>query len=122
MAREVTKKLSKKEASFLSLAKNLAESSSCRMKHGAVVVSGGRIMSLGINSMKNNPARISEEHIPDASMHAEMDAMRKVKGSLKGATIYVARVNNQGVEMISRPCERCYLAIEKAGISKIVYT
>lgn len=122
MPKEITSTLSRKEKSFLNLAKNLAMSSKCRMKHGAVVVSGGSIISLGINSMKNNPAFISEHHIHDASVHAEVDALRKIKKNLKGATIYVARVNRQGYPMISRPCDRCYEAIVDAGITKIVYT
>lgn len=120
--KEVTARLSNKDSSFLSLAKNLAMSSSCKKKHGAVVISGGRVISLGINSMKNNPAFISEEHVPDASIHAEVDALRKIKGNVKGGTIYVARVNNQGKPMISRPCDRCYETIVNAGIAKIVYT
>jgi deoxycytidylate deaminase len=122
MPREVTTSLSRKEKSYLNLAKNLAMSSKCRMKHGAVVVSGGSIISLGINSMKNNPAFISEEHVFDASIHAEVDALRKIKNSVKGGTIYVARVNRQGKPMISRPCDRCYDVIVEMGIGKIVYT
>ena len=41
---------------------------------------------------------------------------------LKGATIYVARINRHGNPLYSRPCGTCREAIEQAGIRKIVYT
>ena len=80
-------------------------------------------MSLGINKSRNHPAVIQEELVKDAChVHAEIDAIKKVKGGLKGATIYVARANPFGHGVMSRPCSRCYKAITQAGITKIVYT
>lgn len=102
---------------------NLAKSSSCKNKHGAVIVRGGNVLSLGINKMKNHPDVIPEELIKDAChVHAEIDAIKKVKNDLRGATIYVARVSPFGKGVMSRPCNKCYQAISSAGISKIVYT
>lgn len=92
------------------------------MKHGAVIVKGGRVISVGINKNRNHPTVVSSEHIKThCSVHAEVDAIRKVK-NVKGATIYVARVNKNGQDRLSRPCDRCHKAIQEAGIRKVIYT
>jgi pyrimidine deaminase RibD-like protein len=97
-------------------------SSDCNFKHGAVIVRGGSVISTGINRFKNHPMTVSPEHIKKwCSVHAEMDAIRKLKDA-KGATIYVARIGKMGNQALSRPCNNCYHAIKKAGITKIVYT
>lgn len=104
------------------LAANLAQSSECSFRHGAVVVKGGRVVSTGINRFKNHPLSVSPEHIKShCSVHAEVDALRKLKDA-KGATIYVARIGRRGDKMLSRPCNMCYIAIRDAGVAKIVYT
>lgn len=106
----------------MNLATNLAMSSDCNFKHGAVVVKGGRIVSTGINRFKNHPMMVSPEHIKEhCSVHAEVDAIRKLKNA-RGATIYIARIGKRGNQALSRPCDSCYTAIQKAGINKIVYT
>ena len=92
------------------------------MKHGAVIVRGGSVISIGINKNRNHPTVVSSEHIKThCSIHAEIDALRKVKNA-KGATIYVARVNRKGKARDSRPCNRCYEIIKNNGIKKIVYS
>jgi len=92
------------------------------MKHGAVIVKGGRVIGVGINKNRNHPTIVSSEHIKDhCSVHAEIDALRKVK-NVKGATIYVARINKRGEDRMSRPCNNCHNQIEKSGIRKVVYT
>ena len=97
-------------------------SSDCNFKHGAVVVKGGRIVSTGINRFKNHPMTVSPEHIKEhCSVHAEVDAIRKLKNA-RGATIYIARIGKRGNQALSRPCDNCYTAIQRAGINKIVYT
>lgn len=123
MAKELTRKLSNKDAGFLKLAENIASSSSLHYKHGAVIVKGGSVISTGINKFKNHPSVIMDvQKIHEVChTHAEIDALRKA-GNVKGATIYVARINKQGKTRMSRPCNNCYSAIIQAGINKIVYT
>lgn len=114
--------LSNRERRYLQLAMNAAMSSSCRMKHGAVIVRGGRVISIGINKFRNNPAIMPTEIAKSiCSVHAEIDAMKKAS-NLKGSAIYIARVNKAGTPMLSKPCHACYDAITDAGINKIVYT
>lgn len=97
-------------------------SSSERMKHGAVIVKGGRVLSVGLNKFRNHPTIIPSEYIKTScSTHAEIDALRKVS-NVRGATMYIARVNKSGQERLSRPCDYCFEALIDAGITKIVYT
>ena len=115
-------KMSKKHRRYLKLAKNVAMSSNERMKHGAVIVKGGRVLSVGINKFRNHPLIIPSHQVKTScSVHAEIDALRKIKNA-NGATIYVARINKEGVSRLSRPCKYCYDAIRSAGITKIIYT
>lgn len=114
--------LSKKDTAYLSMATYMASLSKARRKHGAVIVKGGSVLATGFNKDRNHPNNVSEEHIKDyCSVHAEVDAMKKA-GATKGATIYVARVNSFGNQMMSRPCSRCYKKIKQSGIKKVVYT
>ena len=92
------------------------------MKHGAVIVKGGRVLATGINKERNHPMKVSFEHIKThCSVHAEIDALKKVDNA-QGATIYVARVNRRGEDRNSRPCEYCYKDLKESGIKKIIYT
>jgi deoxycytidylate deaminase len=79
-------------------------------------------MSVGINKWRNHPDIIEKSKVKqECSVHAEVDAIGRA-GDTKGATLYIARVNNQGVALLSRPCDNCHLAILEAGISKVIYT
>lgn len=116
--------LSNKEVRYLEIAKNLALSSAAgRYRHGAIVVKGGRILSTGINKVKNHPDVFEDKEtiLENSHIHAEVDALKKV-GRVKGATIYIVRVNKTGKTGLSRPCDSCYERIVDAGITKIIYT
>lgn len=92
------------------------------MKHGAVIAKSGRVLSTGVNKDRNHPTIVSNEHIKShCSVHAEIDALKKAT-NVRGATIYIARVNKKGQPRMSRPCDSCYSEIIRNGIKKIVYT
>jgi deoxycytidylate deaminase len=115
--------LSKKEKKFINLAKLLAEHSIEKQKHGAVVVKSGRVVGTGFNKFKNHPRVIEELFIKKyCSRHAEEVAIRQAGIHSKGATLYVARINNSGISRNSKPCEECSNLIDDAGIKKVVYT
>lgn len=76
------------------------------------------MISFSTNKFRNPPD--IDHH--NATVHAEVAAIRKAGGSLKGATIYVSRVGKSGRTRLSRPCENCMKAIIDAGIKSIVYT
>lgn len=99
-----------------------------RIRIGAVVVSGNRLLSTGRNSVKAHTAqayynRQAGRITCHNSRHAELDAiMRSNRASLKGATIYVGRWQLDGRLGMCRPCSSCCAAIREAGIRKVYYT
>jgi deoxycytidylate deaminase len=115
--------MSKRDRAYLSVARYLASKSNQRMKHGAIVVKGGRVLGTGYNKGRNHPFIVSSEHIKEhCSRHAEVEAIRDAGSNTKGAVIYVARVSRHGHDRNSKPCERCQDAIDAAGIKKVIYT
>jgi deoxycytidylate deaminase len=115
--------LSKRENAFLSVAKYLATKSESRHRHGAVIVKGGRVVGTGFNKDRNHPDFVSPEHIKThCSVHAEVEAIRDAGWNVKGAVLYVARVNSQGKDRYSKPCDRCMTVIEETQIKKVIYT
>jgi deoxycytidylate deaminase len=115
--------LSKNESAFLSVARYFAKKSCSRQKHGAVVVKAGSVVGTGYNKNKNHPMAVSPEHIKThCSRHAEMEAIRDANWNVKGAILYVARVNKQGQDRNSKPCRYCQVVIDNTKIKKVIYT
>jgi deoxycytidylate deaminase len=115
--------LSKREKAFLSVAKYLASKSDSRHKHGAIIVKGGSVIGTGFNKDRNHPDNVSPEHIKShCSVHAEVEAIRDAGWNVRGAVLYVARVNSQGKDRYSKPCDRCTVVIEETQIKKVIYT
>lgn len=101
----------------------MASKSQSRQKHGAVVVKSGRVLGTGYNKDKNNPFIVSPEHIKThCSSHAEIEAIKDAGWNVKGAVLYVARVNRQGNDRYSRPCKYCQKTITSVEIKKVIYT
>lgn len=115
--------LSKKETSFLDVAKYFAGKSKSRQRHGAVVVKGGRVVGTGYNKNTNHPMQVSPEHIKThCSRHAEIEAIRDAGFAVHGAVLYVARVNRQNKARNSKPCKYCQSVISATKIKKVIYT
>lgn len=115
--------LSKSEEAFLSVARYLSKKSAARQKHGAVVVKSGRVLGTGYNKDKNHPTQVSPEHIKThCSRHAEIEAMKDANWNVRGAVLYVARLNRQGNDRNSRPCKYCEVVIQTMQIKKVIYT
>ena len=101
----------------------MATKSKSRNTHGAVVVKSGRVLGTGFNRDRNHPRIIDPKRIKiDCSFHAEEVAIRDAGKNIKGAKIYVARVNRHGDDRDSRPCPKCLALIQLSGIKKIIYT
>jgi deoxycytidylate deaminase len=48
--------------------------------------------------------------------------LREAGSNSRGAILYVARVNRQGIDRNSKPCYICNELIENSGIKKVIYT
>jgi len=118
----ITTKLSKKQRSFLNIAAKTAHASELNQRHGAVIVKSGRVLAIGLNKKRNyDLVTTSKVNNGDFTVHAEIDALSRVSNP-EGATIFIARVNVNGVEMLSRPCDRCAQALADARVKNIIYT
>lgn len=119
---------------FLALAIKIANNAENNYRHGAVMVKGGRVLAMAPNIYKNTPT-IFEREYPNnlemqkesirehCSVHAEARVVKMVGADVcHGATIYVARVNNKGESLMSKPCDKCYELLTEVGIKTVVYT
>lgn len=101
----------------------MARLSDCAQKHGAIVISGGRTLAVGVNMYRNAPDMFG---IGDCyfSVHAEVSALKSIPKSinLKNATLYVARISKGGNVAYSAPCKECQKYIKARKIRKICYT
>jgi deoxycytidylate deaminase len=115
--------ITRRDNTFLAMARYLCRKSDAKNTHGAVLMRAGRVLGTGFNRNRNHPSVVSEEHILEGcSTHAEEMAIKDANYNAKGATLYVARVNRNGEDRDSMPCKRCQKLIEKVGIKKVVYT
>lgn len=118
--------VSNKDLGYINLAMKIAAASTHEMRHGAVIVKAGSVISVGINKQKNHPDTLGDSGEDvirrNITTHAEIDALSRIKGNTKGAIIYVARVNKKNQAMFSRPCDNCYKSLKRAGFKKIVFT
>lgn len=115
--------LSNTDKTRLTNAMKQASLSTAKQKHGAVIYRGGSLISVGVNISRNDPYFIGEECI-NPNHHAETMAIRACSPSanLSNAILYVARINKKGFPLLSKPCKTCTIAIEQAGIKKVIYT
>jgi tRNA(Arg) A34 adenosine deaminase TadA len=91
----------------------------------AVIVKGGKVVSIGRNKPKLNLFTVYNAHHKNiVSTHAEIDAILRVrkKINLRGADMYVARVKRTGGCGLAAPCEMCRKAIQQYGIRRVFYT
>lgn len=119
---------------FLDLAATLSFSSNKQERIGAVISNKNRIVSWGVSLKKTHPIQgkynkirfadnIGEPGIDIAHIHAEIDALNRVKSkNLKGHTMYIYRESLNGDLRMCRPCKGCMQALKDRGIKKIVYT
>jgi tRNA(Arg) A34 adenosine deaminase TadA len=88
-------------------------------KHGAVLYQGKKIISKGHN-------KTIVKDVIFNSIHAEMSAIKnakqlKIKRS-NNLTMYVVRINRNGVFLNSKPCEHCQKIMKSFGVHKCIYS
>lgn len=84
-------------------------------RHGAVLLRGSRVLAAGRNRNLNSCGL--------SSIHAEMDAAWKVRGSRKTPThCLVVRLRRDQQFAYSRPCGACRRALLHMGVRRMTYT
>lgn len=108
--------------SLLNRAKKEAAKSKHMHKVGACLYKGGSLLSSGYNQVRLKSIGRTFTNYPE-SLHAERDACSKTKRiKLKGSTICVVRVNNQGKFLLAKPCSDCMDLLTSLGVRKIIYS
>ena len=103
----------------MEMAINVAKTSKCRFKHGCVVVYRGKVVSSATNKQLLVP---NDRTWRRSQVHAEAAAIAAARKYSNGATVYVARVDNDGQPMDSKPCKRCESLLSRYGINQIIWT
>lgn len=100
-----------------------AKLSNHRIRVGAVIVKGRKIISLGCNSIKTTPFirnKLSNKTMVDR-MHAEMSCILKAHKNVYKCKMYVARPTILGLGN-ARPCTLCMSMIKESGIKEVFYS
>lgn len=112
------KEMSLKQKNYLNIAAQIAMNSVMNHKHGAIIVYKKDIIAVGFNHLQST-----------FSVHAEIDAISKIKGKdkdiLTKCELYVVRIGPKKFNntlKYSKPCSDCQNYIEKRGIKKIFYS
>lgn len=105
----------------------MAESSTYgNFRHGAVLASGGAIISLGINNERycSMGAKFRKKSKGISTYHAEIHALLGLDRDVtKGAIMYVARASKgDKSERMSKPCPMCHAVMQERGIKAVYYT
>lgn len=107
---------------FFRKAMTVAQNSTCFMhRHGAIIVKEGEILSEGFNHK-----RVHLYH--KSSVHAEVDALSKMKHNkklLSQCDMYVVRIGKDSMGQplkYSKPCPDCTKAILKSGVRRVYYS
>lgn len=113
---------SDRQTYYLKCAAKVAEKSTMEHKHGAIIVHDNEIIATGFN-------HVYEHMCHKNSMHAEVDALLKVrtrgKHVLNDSEMYVVRLGSRTFKHLlkySKPCCDCQKAIHKYGIRKVFYS
>lgn len=104
-------KRSKQDQHWLNVACKIAETSECRQRHAAIVVSAGRVLGVAINIQKNDPQYVNWN---SAHTHAEIGALRRARWPRR-ATVYVGRIDAKGNPAYSKPCIKCQYVLDAHG-------
>lgn len=92
---------------------------------GACLVKGNRLLSTGQNQVRAYNHPFPKKWIN--SVHAEQHAIVKAlqnhgDDAVRGSTLYVSRVNNDGYLRNACPCSYCRSIIISVGIKTVYYT
>lgn len=102
---------------FINILINTAYKSNLKFKHSAIIISGGKCVSVA-----NNSDRTYIDGKIYGGLHAEHAVIRKCKKQLRGATLIVIRLSKTGLLSESMPCVQCKKIISDCGIKKIYYS
>lgn len=115
--------LSQQELVYLRRAWHAAKTSTERQRHGAILVVGRKTIAIGCNTFRNSPSNVSNPGV-ESSFHAEGNVLKQVgnREKSKDGRVFVVRINNVGMLMPSRPCDKCLARMALYGIKEVIHS
>lgn len=108
---------------FFEHARTVAMMSDYKFRHGALLVSGGKIIKASPNKARAVRFAHRYHHNKAGSLHAEIGCILNLtKEKTDGGEIYVARISADGNFAMSCPCGMCQAICEEMGIKRIHYS
>ena len=105
-------------------AREVALVSTMRAKHGAILLQGSRVLAVGVNSNRNDPAFLEQGPKPTGiSTHAEVAATR-IHADVPNTTLIVVRVmRSTGQLGDSKPCPEClHHLVFNTRVREVIYS
>jgi len=98
------------------------QSSGYNYKVGAVI-DGNHGFRVAYNIIKKGHPLLKKLGYPaHCGQHAEFRVVNNYPGSVKGSTVYVARLSRSGMVKAARPCEHCERYLREKGVHKVIFT
>lgn len=108
--------------SKMQLARKLSFKGNHRVRIGAVIASGKRVVGIGFNKVNKTHPLITKRN-PLKGIHAEVDAIIGVdRHLLHGTCVYVYRELRNGKIGFCKPCIDCQAILKEVGVKKAIYT
>lgn len=107
----------------INILKKIAGYSTLTNKHGACLLIGNKIYTIGYNKYIRED--IINDQLIKFTIHAEIDALCKVDNRLiKGMDILIIRLGNPRTNKLrnSRPCNACIEKLYQKGIRRVYYS
>lgn len=104
---------------YFRIAKDASKRSIYKYRVGAVI-SNGRPISIGFNSLKTHPRYANGRN--SYSVHAEVSAIIRAGCNVRGLDMYVYRESADGKPALAKPCNNCLKIIIESGIKRVYYS
>ena len=102
--------------------KAAATSTHKRCKVAAVIFHKNRPISIGVNEKRHHRKLHPIFWKWEGSIHAEQSAILNARCDLRGMSMLVIRLNNDGKLRFAKPCPFCIKYIEYVGIKNVYYS
>lgn len=106
------------------LAISEALKSNYKIKIGAVIFNGRRVISTGHNAAHRSARKLHPRYQNyKGSVHAEVDAILKARTDLRRMKILVVRYSPRSKNLLlAKPCRLCEEYLRHVGIKKVFYS
>lgn len=109
---------------LLQMSRSMIELPDSRFKHFTFICRRNRVVSVGWNSKKTDPAAAKYKYF-GGSRHSELHAIFNFpygRDELHRYTFYNVRINNLNEVALSKPCHICQDVLKLFGVSELLYT